>query len=294
MKFLLIGKNGQVGWELNHSLSKLGNVFALGRNELDLSMPETFGAIIHHIRPDIIINAAAYTDVDKAESEPELAMTVNGVSPGVIAQEAKKIGAGMIHYSTDYVFDGKAMSPYKEDNPTYPLNIYGKSKLAGEQAVIQAGIPHIIIRTSWVYSLRGNNFLITIQKLAQTKKQIKVVDDQTGAPTWSRSIAEGTKRILEKSLTKNTKTEKLFIESGIFHMSCSGKTNWLGFANKILEFSGLSKNTELIPIPTTGYTTPADRPRYSCLSNKKLKRVFNQEMPKWQDALHQCLDLPSN
>ena len=198
MKFLLIGKNGQVGWELNHSLSKLGNVFAVGRNELDLSMPETLGAIIQDIRPDIILNAAAYTDVDKAESEPELAMTVNGISPGVIAREAKKIGAGMIHYSTDYVFDGKATFPYKEENPIYPLNIYGKSKLAGEQAVIQVGIPHIIIRTSWVYSLRNSNFLLTIQKLAQTRNQIKVVDDQTGAPTWARSIAEGTKQILEQ------------------------------------------------------------------------------------------------
>ena len=294
MKFLLIGKNGQVGWELSHSLSKLGNVFALGRSELDLSMPETLGAIIQDIRPDIIINAAAYTAVDKAESEPDLAMTVNGISPGVIAREAKKIGAGMIHYSTDYVFDGKATSPYKEESPTYPLNIYGKSKLAGEQAVIQVGIPHIIIRTSWVYSLRGSNFLLTIKKLAQTRKQIKVVDDQTGAPTWAGSIAEGTKRILEKSLTKSTKAEKVFICSGAFHMSCSGKTNWFGFANKILEFSGLSKNTELIPIPTTAYTTPAVRPKYSRLSNKKLKQVFNQEMPKWQDALHQCLDLPSN
>jgi dTDP-4-dehydrorhamnose reductase len=294
MKFLLIGKNGQVGWELNHSLSRLGNVFAVGRNELDLSMPETLGTIIQDIRPDIIINAAAYTDVDKAESEPELAMTVNGISPGVIAREAKKIGAGMIHYSTDYVFDGKATSPYKEENPTYPLNIYGQTKLAGEQAVIQVDIPHIIIRTSWVYSLRGNNFLLTIQKLAQTRKQIKVVDDQIGAPTWARSIAEGTTRILEQSLTKSSKTKKLFTGSGVFHMSCSGKTNWFGFANKILEFSGLSKNTELIPIATTGYTTPAVRPRYSRLSNKKLKQVFNQEMPQWQDALHQCLDLPSN
>ena len=291
MKFLLTGKNGQVGWELNHSLSKLGNVFAMGRNELDLSRPETLGAIIQDIRPDIIINAAAYTAVDKAESEPELAMTVNGISPGVIAQEAKKIGAGIIHYSTDYVFDGKATSPYKEENPTCPLSVYGKSKLAGEEAVTQAGIPHIIIRTSWVYSLRGSNFLLTIQKLAQTRKQIKVVDDQTGAPTWARSIAESTKRILEQSLTRSTKTQKLIPSSGIFNMSCSGETNWFGFANKILEFSGLSKNIELVPISTTEYTTPAVRPKYSQLSNKKLKQVFNQEMPQWQDALKQCLDV---
>ena len=290
MKILLTGKNGQVGWELNRSLAKLGTVFAMGRDQMDLAKPETLGHVIQEIRPDIIVNAAAYTAVDKAESEPELAMTVNGIAPGVLAKEAQKIGAGMIHYSTDYVFDGKATSPYKEENPTFPLSVYGKSKLAGEKAVGQTGIDHIIIRTGWVYSLRGSNFLLTMRKLAQNRKQIKVVDDQTGGPTWSRSIAEGTAHILKQNLKGDTATSKGFSHSGVFHMSCGGETNWFGFANKILELSGLSKSVELIPIPTIEYPTPAVRPQYSLLSNSKLKQAFDYEMPQWQEALQECLD----
>ena len=286
MKILLTGKNGQVGWELNHSLSKLGTVFSMGRDNMDLSKPETLRPVIQDIRPDIIINAAAYTAVDKAESEPDLAMIVNGIAPGVIAEEAKKIGAGMIHYSTDYVFDGKATSPYKEEDAPCPLNIYGKSKLAGDQAVMQANIPHIILRTAWVYSLRGSNFLLTMQKLAQSKNQIKVVDDQIGSPTWSRAIAEGTARILEHC--RSTGKSKIFSHSGVFNMSCGGETSWFGFAKKILELSG--ENTELIPIPTIEYPTPTARPESSLLSNRKLKQVFHHEMPHWQDALLECLN----
>ena len=290
MRILLTGKNGQIGWELNRSLSTLGTVYAMGRDQIDLSQPETLGSIIQEIKPDIIINAAAYTAVDKAESEPELAMTVNGIAPGMIAQEAKKIGAGMIHYSTDYVYDGKAKFPYKEEEPTCPLSVYGKSKLAGDQGVIQAGIPHIIFRTGWVYSLRGSNFLLTMQKLAQTRAQIKVVNDQTGGPTWSRSIAEGTARILEQCLQRNTKKSELFSHSGIFNMSCGGETSWFGFAKKIFELSGLLKDTELISIPTIEYPTPAVRPRNSLLSNKKLIQAFHHELPHWQEALQECLN----
>ena len=290
MRILLTGKNGQIGWELNRSLSTLGTVYAMGRDQIDLSQPETLGSIIQEIKPDIIINAAAYTAVDKAESEPELAMTVNGIAPGMIAQEAKKIGAGMIHYSTDYVYDGKAKSPYKEEEPTCPLSVYGKSKLAGDQGVIQAGIPHIILRTGWVYSLRGNNFLLNMQNLAQTRKQIKVVNDQTGGPTWSRAIAEGTARILEQCPPRSTKKSEIFSHSGIFNMSCGGETSWFGFANKILELSGLIKDTELISIPTIEYPTPAVRPRNSLLSNKKLIQAFHHELPHWQEALQECLN----
>jgi dTDP-4-dehydrorhamnose reductase len=293
MKILLTGKTGQVGWELNHMLSKTDTVFAMGRDRMDLSKPETLGSVIQEVRPDIIINAAAYTAVDKAESEPELAMTVNGVAPGVIAEEARKIGAGIIHYSTDYVFDGKATSPYKEEDPTCPLSVYGKSKLAGENAVIQAGIAHIIIRAGWVYSLRSSNFLLTMQKLAQTRKHIRVVNDQTGAPTWAKAIAEGTARILERSLKRSATKPKVFTGSGVFHMTCGGETSWFGFAKKIFELSGLSENTELIPIPTTDYPTPAVRPQHSLLSNRKLKQVFHYEMSHWQDALGECLDSPT-
>ncbi len=261
----------------------------MGRNDMDLSKPETLGPVIQEIRPDIIINAAAYTAVDKAESDPELAMIVNGIAPGVIAEEAEKIGAGMIHYSTDYVFDGKATSPYKEEDATCPLSIYGKSKLAGEKAIVQASKNHIILRTSWVYGLRGSNFLLTVQKLSQTRNQIKIVDDQTGAPTWAKSIADGTAHILEQRLKEGKAKSPIFAHPGIFHMSCGGKTNWFGFANKILEISNLSEGTEVIPIPTIEYPTPAFRPKYSLLSNRKLKQVFHHEMPKWQDALQECL-----
>ena len=288
MRILLTGKKGQVGWELNRSLSNLGTVFAMGRSEMDLSKPETLSPVIQEIKPDIIINAAAYTAVDKAESEPELAMTVNGIAPGVIAQEAKKIEAGMIHYSTDYVFDGKTASPYKEEDPPCPLSVYGKSKLAGDKGVMKTGIPHIILRSGWVYSLRGSNFLLTMQKLAQTRNQIKVVDDQTGSPTWSRAIAEGTARILEQC--RSASKSKIFSHSGIFNMSCGGETSWFGFANKILELSGFIKDTELISIPTIEYPTPAVRPSNSLLSNRKLKQVFHHEMPHWQDALQECLN----
>ena len=258
----------------------------MGKDQIDLSKPETLGSVIQEIKPDIIINAAAYTAVDEAESDPELAMTVNGIAPGVIAQEAKKIGAGMIHYSTDYVFDGKATSPYNEEDLTCPLSVYGKSKLAGDKGVIQAGIPHIILRTGWVYSLRGSNFLLTMQKLAQTKNQIKVVDDQIGSPTWSKAIAEGTTRILEHC--RSAGKSKIFSHSGIFNMSCGGETSWFGFAKKIFELSG--KDTELISIPTVEYPTPAVRPENSLLSNRKLKQVFHHEMPHWQDALLECLN----
>ena len=281
-----------MGWELNRSLSTIGTVIALGRDQIDLSKPETLGSVIQEIKPDIIVNAAAYTAVDKAESEPELTMTVNGIAPGVIAEEAKKIGAGMIHYSTDYVFDGKATAPYKEEDLPCPLSIYGKSKLAGDKGIMQAGIPHIILRTGWVYSLRGSNFLLTMQKLAQTRAQIKVVNDQTGGPTWSRSIAEGTARILEQCLQRNTQKSELFSHSGIFNMSCGGETSWFGFAKKIFELSGFLKDTELISIPTIEYPTPAVRPRNSLLSNKKLKQAFHHEMPHWQKALQECLNSP--
>jgi dTDP-4-dehydrorhamnose reductase len=290
MKILITGKTGQVGWELNHMLSKTNTVFAMGRDQMDLSKPETLGSVIQEVQPDIIINAAAYTAVDKAESEPELAMTVNGVAPGMIAEEARKIGAGMIHFSTDYIFDGKATSPYKEEDPACPLSVYGKSKLAGENAVIQADIAHIIIRTGWVYSLRSNNFLLTMQKLAQTRKQISIVNDQTGAPTWTKAIAKGTAQILERSLKRSITNPQTITGLGVFHMTCSGETSWFGFANKIFELSGLSENTELLPIPTTDYFAPAVRPKYSLLSNRKLKQVFHYEMPHWQDSLWECLD----
>ena len=277
-----------MGWELNHLLPSIGTVFAMSKKQMDLSKPETLSPVIQEIHPDIIINAAAYTAVDKAESEPELAMTINGIAPGVIAQEAKKIGAGMVHYSTDYVFDGKSTSPYKEKDLPCPLSVYGKSKLAGDKGVIRANIPHIILRTSWVYSLRGSNFLLSIQKLAQTRNQIKVVDDQIGAPTWSRAIAEGTVRILQQCKVEENTIN--FVHSGVFNMSCDGQTSWFNFAKQILEVSGLTKDIELIPIPNIEYPTAAVRPKNSLLSNTKLKQTFHYDMPHWTIALNECLN----
>ena len=195
-KILLTGKNGQVGWELERSLQPLGQVIAFDRSGLDLASPDSIRAVIREVKPELIVNPAAYTAVDKAESEPDLAMAVNGVAPGIIAEEAKRLGAALIHYSTDYVFDGTKAEPYTEDDVPKPINVYGKTKLAGEQAVQAIGVPHLIFRTSWVYGMRGKNFLLTILRMAKEKDELRIVDDQFGAPTWSRMIAETTAQVL--------------------------------------------------------------------------------------------------
>ena len=200
MKILLTGKNGQVGWELQRTLTTLGDVVAIDRKGMDLANPDSIRNTIRAVRPDLIVNAAAYTAVDKAESEPELAMAINGIAPGIMAEEAGRLGAAMVHYSTDYVFDGTKTTPYTEGDILNPINVYGKTKLAGEQAVQAAGIPHLIFRTSWVYGLRGRNFLLTILRLAKEWDELKIVDDQIGAPTWSRMVAEATATILAQCL----------------------------------------------------------------------------------------------
>ena len=289
MKILLTGKDGQVGWELSRSLSFLGKIYALGRDDMDLSKHETLTSVIQDIKPDLIINAAAYTNVDKAESEPDQAMIINGIAPKLMALEAKKIGAEMIHFSTDFVFDGNTTKPYTEDRPTCPLNVYGETKLEGEKGVQLAGIPYIIFRTGWVYSMRGNNFLLTMQKMAQEKKQVRVVNDQIGGPTWSKAIAEGITNILKKNLVNTNKNFKILPSTGIFNISCGGETSWFEFAKMIFNLSGLENTIELIPIPTEQYPTPATRPKYSLLSNEKLKKVLNYEMPHWKNALKECL-----
>ena len=202
MKILLTGKTGQIGEELNNIIGDLGNLITVDKEQLDLSKPDSIEPVILDIKPDIIINAAAYTAVDKAEEEPDLAMKVNAIAPGVLAKAARKVGAGLIHYSTDYVFDGYSGIPYKEEDPPNPLNVYGKTKLAGEKAIAEVGVPFLIIRTSWVYSLHGKNFLKTIEKLAEEKDIIQVIDDQIGAPTWARSVALKTHQILKQCLNK--------------------------------------------------------------------------------------------
>jgi dTDP-4-dehydrorhamnose reductase len=285
MKILLTGKTGQIGGELKNILKDMGELVSLGREQLNLSKINSIEPAVLDIKPDIIINAAAYTTVDKAEEEPNLAMTINGLAPGVLAEAAKKVGASLIHYSTDYVFDGRSNTPYREEDATCPLSIYGESKLAGEKNIAEAGIPFLILRTSWVYSLQGKSFLRTIKKLAAEKSTLRIVEDQIGAPTWSRSIALATRKILKQYLRDEADPSL----SGIFHLTCQGKSSWYDFAKEILNISSTSKNTQLLPIPTSEYPTPATRPLYSLLSNDKLEKVFGFKMPHWNDALKDCM-----
>ena len=290
MKILLTGKTGQIGKELNNIVGDLGNLITVDKEQLDLSKPNSIEPVILDIKPDIIINPAAYTAVDKAEEEPELAMTINAIAPGLLAKAAKKVGAGLIHYSTDYVFDGYSGIPYKEEDPPNPLNVYGQTKLAGEKTVAKAGIPFLIIRTGWVYSLHGKSFLRTIKKLAEEKDIIQVVDDQIGAPTWARSVALKTHQILKQCLNKKWLETKDPSLSGIFHLTCQGKTSWHGFAREVLNISNTSQNIKLIAIPTSDYPTPATRPSNSLLNNEKIQKVFGLGMPHWEDALKDCMD----
>jgi len=290
MKILLTGKTGQIGEELNNIVGDLGNLITVDKEQLDLSKPNSIEPVILDIKPDIIINPAAYTAVDKAEEEPDLAMTVNAIAPGLLAKAARKVGAGLIHYSTDYVFDGCSTIPYKEEDPPNPLNVYGKTKLAGEKALAEAGVPFLIIRTGWVYSLHGKSFLRTIKKLAEEKDIIQVVDDQIGAPTWARSVALKTHQILKQCLNKKWLETKDSSLSGIFHLTCQGKTSWHGFAREVLNMSNTSQNIKLIAIPTSDYPAPATRPHNSLLNNEKIQRVFGLDMPHWEDALKDCMD----
>ena len=296
MRILLTGNTGQVGWELQRTLMTLGEVIPVGREvsssglSIDLSQPDSIRHVIREVQPDLIVNPGAYTAVDKAESEPELAMAVNGTAPGVIAESAKLLGAGVIHYSTDYVFNGNNTTPYTEQDEPCPQSIYGKTKLAGEKAIQAVGVPHLILRTSWVYGLRGKNFLLTMLKLARSREELRVVDDQVGAPTWSRMIAESTAQILSQGtqdligfLSNNT---------GIYHLTATGQTSWYGFAKAIFELD--FKRTEhklkkLVAIPSEQYPTPATRPAYSPLDTQKISRRFGLALPSWQRNLELVL-----
>ena len=290
MRILLLGKNGQVGWELLQTLAGSGEITALGRDDLDLSIPDQIRRRVQEIKPDLIVNGAAYTAVDKAEQEPELAMSINGIAPGILAEEAKKIGAALIHYSTDYVFNGNKKSPYTEDDAPSPVSVYGKTKLAGDMAIQAVGVPHLIFRTGWVYGLRGKNFLLTMQRLAREGKDIRVVDDQIGAPTWCRVIAESTAQIISQLFqgAPEQGTARIKEYSGIYNMTCSGQTSWHGFAKAILDRGGLSSSS-LTAIPTTEYPTPAARPRYSVLSKARREKIFQSLSPAWEDSLKICL-----
>jgi dTDP-4-dehydrorhamnose reductase len=288
-KILLTGKNGQVGSELQQTLGAIGSVIAVDLAELDLTDAAAVRKSVQETRPDLIVNPAAYTQVDKAESEPEIAHAVNGIAPGLLAQEAAALGIPIIHYSTDYVFDGTKRRPYTEKDEPNPTNIYGKSKLAGERAVIASGARHIILRLSWVYGVRGSNFLLTMLKLAENKKEIRVVGDQYGAPTWAREIARGSTAIA-KTLIGDTSTP-----SGIYHLPAEGETTWCNFASEIFgaaRKSGLLKTApRVISIPTSEYKTAATRPAYSVLSGDKLSGRFGVRLLDWQTQLRATIDL---
>lgn len=287
MNILLTGKNGQVGWELARTLLPLGHVAACGHGELELADAAAVRRRLDEVRPDVIVNAAAYTAVDKAESEPERAHAVNAAAPALLAQEAAWRGALLIHYSTDYVFDGAKAAPYVETDPTGPLGAYGRSKLAGEEGIRAAGADHLIFRTSWVYAARGANFLRTILRLAAEREELRIVADQVGAPTWARLIAEATAHALKQAMHERRRGN---FESGLFHLTAAGETSWHGFASAIIAGRvGLRANT-VTPIATADYPTPARRPANSRLNTEAFRDRFGLALPDWRDCLQLCLE----
>jgi len=290
-KILLIGKSGQVGGELSTLLKPIGELVTLGQEDLDFTQGDRIREKLRDIQPHVIVNAAAYTAVDKSEEEPDLALAVNGTAPAILAEEAKKLGAALVHYSTDYVFNGEKQEPYSEEDLPDPQSVYGRTKLAGDEAIQSTGLPHLIFRTSWVYGLKGKNFLLTIQRLAKERDELKIIDDQIGSPTWSRTIAQTTANVLTQILLQSSPGDLSPFEqvSGLYNLVCGGQTSWFGFAQAILKESSSSKITKLIPIPTSEYPTPAKRPSYSVLSTEKLKTSFGITPPTWDATLKYCL-----
>ena len=274
MRILLTGKHGQLGWELGRSLAPVGEVLAFDRASLDLADQDQIVQRVREIRPGLIVNAAAYTAVDRAESEPELAARINAVAPRILAEEAQRLGALLIHYSTDYVFDGTKGSPYAEADTPNPVNAYGRSKLEGERGIRASGCRHLILRTGWVYGARGGNFLLTILRLAGEREELQVVDDQIGAPTWCRDIAAATARMTSG------------IE-GLYHLAAGGQTSWYGFAREILRRCGIA--TRLVAIPSAQYKTVARRPANSTLSCESLRMRSGLSLPDWPVSLERCL-----
>jgi dTDP-4-dehydrorhamnose reductase len=271
LRILLTGAGGQVGWELKGTLAALGEVKAFDRAQLDLADTPRLVAAVRATQPDAIVNAAAYTAVDKAESECDAAFAVNATAPRVLAEEARRAGALLIHYSTDYVFDGEKSAPYVEEDKTNPISVYGESKLAGERAVAAVDGRHLILRTSWVYGPRGRNFYLTMLRLARERPELRVVDDQVGAPTSSLAIARATVQLLQRHA------------QGLYHMTAAGETSWCGFARAILARAGVA--TPVIAIGTKDYPTPARRPRNSRLDCSKLRREHGVALAPWEEEL---------
>lgn len=285
MRILLLGQHGQVSRELQSRLSGHAELLVLGSAQLDLSQPQQIRQHLRRLRPTLIINAAAHTAVDQAESEPELAFAINARGPGILAEEAADLGAPLLHYSTDYVFDGRKAAPYTEDDAPSPLSVYGRSKLAGEQAIVAVGGAHLILRTSWVYSRHGRNFLLTMQRLLQERDSLNVVADQIGAPTWAGTIAQATGQLLQHWQAGRTGPW------GIYHLTARGETSWFGFASAIaaqLQAQGKSV-AALQAIPSSAYPTSAQRPLNSRLNCSRLQHDWQIQLPDWQTALAECL-----
>ena len=292
MKILLFGKGGQVGWELQRSLATLGEVVALGRDSTELSgdfsKPESLIATVRAVQPQIIVNAAAHTAVDRAEGEPELARAINATAPGILAREAAARGAWLMHYSTDYVFDGGGSTPWVEDDPTGPLSVYGRTKLEGEALIRASGARHLIFRTSWVYAARGGNFAKTMLKLAKEKDNLTVIDDQIGAPTGAELLADLTAHALR---TAQQRPEV----SGTYHAVASGHTSWHGYARHVIEFARRAGQPikvsadAIAPVPTSAFPTPAKRPTNSRMDTTKLRQAFAVTLPEWQAGVERML-----
>ncbi len=274
MKILLTGCNGQVGWELARTLSPLGEIIALDRSKLDLADAAAIRRAARDTSPDVIVNAAAYTAVDRAESEPALADAINHVAPRLFAEEARLSGALLVHYSTDYVFDGEKRAPYLEDDETRPINVYGRTKLEGERAIRASGCRYAILRTCWVYAARGQNFLRTMLRLAAEREELAVVDDQAGSPTAAFELARATAALLREGAPANE----------VFHLSAGGETTWHAFACEIFALTG-RKNIRVRRITTDQYPTAAKRPRYSVLSNEKIRNAAGIALPDWRVSL---------
>ncbi len=292
MKILLLGKNGQVGWELQRSLAPLGEVLALDRHSTphggDLSQPERLEQTVLDWRPHVIVNAAAHTAVDKAESEPELARCLNATAPAALAQSAAQIGAMLVHYSTDYVFNGQGDQPWQEGDATGPLSVYGQTKREGEQAIVASGCAHLIFRTSWVYAARGGNFAKTMLRLAAERERLTVIDDQFGAPTGADLIADVTAHAIRASLQQPAL-------GGLYHLVAGGQTTWHGYASHVIEQARhiqpdlALKVSEIAPVPTSAFATPAQRPLNSRLATHKLQKAFGLVLPPWQQGVNRML-----
>ena len=307
MRILLTGSTGQVGNALLSTLQRLDHseIIAPQRAQMDLSNPDQVRQLIRDIKPDLIINPAAYTAVDTAETQADLAQTINGDIPGIMAEEVKKLGAALIHYSTDYVFDGSkyaedgSLIAYTEEDQTAPINVYGKTKLAGEQAIIASNCNHLILRTSWVYSTFGKNFLLTMLRLANEREELKIVNDQWGAPTWAGWIAQATTDIISQWQIAGRSQDWWKEHGGTYNFTSGSNTNWCGFAQEIMRQADakklLKKNAPVVlGIPSTDYPTPAKRPVNSILSSNKLRDKFGIQPPAWQDALTACLEPVNN